>query len=376
MAVYWHLFVPTILTPFLCAQASYSLVTNPAGGNSNLTILHITAFTQSSQPVATQIDHYAALAPTPITQNSATAIPGGSSVTWNRTTNSHHNTGHDLSHWSIGSDVTCTVHNPHGLHLGLTWSVSSRIIISDPTSSPGTLRMAVAPDPQLANSFSLSPWTHKPRLEVTVNGITHTTVATTPLGLQGGTHAQTELQFTEIRFQPSPLPQVIDIRFSGALQTQQPTQSGTRRYRTSVSYWPNASPMESVSAPEQPLLMASFERTPLVGLTDEIVFRGDFDNSNANFNVPPNPTNFIAFWAIGDPMPWPLPAIPGCLVEVDVFGIGYNGLENAIYRAAPLTDFVHTTLALPIDHGTWYLQWIVSNSRLENTLTSATFRVN
>ena len=114
----------------------------------------------------------------------------------------------------------------------------------------------------------------------------------------------------------------------------------------------------------------------MVGLTDEIVFRGDFDNSHANFSVPPEPKGFLAFWAIGDPMPWPLQAIPGCLVEVDVFGIGYNGLETPVYRTSPLTDFVDATLALPIDHGTWYLQWIVSNSRLEHTVTSSTFRIN
>ena len=118
------------------------------------------------------------------------------------------------------------------------------------------------------------------------------------------------------------------------------------------------------------------ERVPLVGLTDEIVFRGDFDASNPSFPVTPSPTNFLAFWAIGELMPWPLPAIPGCLVEVDVFGIGYNGIENAVYRTAPLTDYVVTSMSLPIDHGTWFLQWVASNGDLTQTFTSRTFKIN
>ncbi|MEC7584906.1 MAG: hypothetical protein VYE77_11360 [Planctomycetota bacterium] len=375
----WQFIVPTFLTPFLCAQANYSLVTNPAGANSNLSIMqivHVTATNQTNQPVATQVDHYAAVAPTPITQSTRNTFAGGSSVTWKRTTNQHLNSGHDPSHWSVGSDVLCRLNNPNGLHLALSWSVSSRIVIFDPTSGAGTLRMEVAPDPQVTNPFSLNAWTARPRLEVKINGVTHTTAATFPQPIHTTTRAQKDLQFTEIRFQPSPLPQVIDVRFSGVLHSQQRTHNGLRRYLASVSFYPNASPMEKVSDPEQQLLLATFERTPLAGLTDEIVFRGDFDNSNASFSVAPDPKDFLAFWAIGQPMAWPLPALPGCLVEVDVFGIGYNGLETAIYRPAPLTDFVDTTLALPIDHGTWYLQWIVSNSRLEHTLTSSTFRIN
>ena len=61
--------------------------------------------------------------------------------------------------------------------------------------------------------------------------------------------------------------------------------------------------------------------------------------------------------------------VPGVLA-------GYNGIENAVYRTAPLTDYVVTSMSLPIDHGTWFLQWVASNGDLTQTFTSRTFKIN
>ena len=53
-------------------------------------------------------------------------------------------------------------------------------------------------------------------------------------------------------------------------------------------------------------------------------------------------------------------------------------MPRSCSRCASLihTDYMEDTIELPIDHGTWYLQWIVSNGWQNATFTSRTYKVN
>ena len=294
---------------------------------------------------------------------------------WERT-NKVHNFSDHPDWFEVGSEVTCQVGhqslaNPN---VSFSFDIKETIKISNASRpSNGTLRLEIyrVLESGLIDYETISGTS--PTIEITLPDGTYyilgmpqglgfapiyngpdfyahkgeVPVLEIPLSVPLNTNGITSNSFTE-----------INVRFSGSLNTLGDNIVRTRKYAYTLSYWPDAAPVNPDNDNDGRVIPSWHMRDS----TDpsRIGFHAIQDTTNSLLELLPNAELNFFFWSLGPAYPVPTPIGAGCQWVVDVFHpLTFN--QVIIVPLLGNYRFLHTSFHVPQGYGDWTFQWFGLN---------------